>query len=178
MKTLLLDKKIIVLFIAFIILFPIGIFGLRLNTPSQQEKQTETAPIIHEQETTPTSSVLPETDPQKRLLDYIQNRRPLTEADLKAKTSLIDIHNQTGSGVVYQNERLSIEYVKSADLLQVEIRTKAIDAAKDEALLWLKSKGLSDEGICNLPVSFYLNFDIKTELGVEADTFNPLPETC
>lgn len=174
MNTLFQDKKIILLLLAFIILFPLGIFGLRIQSPPQAQYTTPST----QQKAEHTTDVLPQSGPQKRLLDYIQHRRPLSEADMRAKTRILGTAEQAASGIVYQNTNIAIEYVKSADLFQVEILTAEIPAAKEEAIVWFKSQGFSNEGICALPVSFYLNFDIKTQLGKAANSFNPLPESC
>lgn len=177
MNVLLKDKKIIILLIAFIVLFPIGIFGLRIQSPVQPEEPT--IPAGEQKVAIPSQSIsLPESDPKKRLLDYIQNRRPLSESDMKAKSTILEAVEKSGSGILFQNNNVVIEYVNSADLFQVEILTLETAVAKEEALAWFKEKGMSTKGICNLPVTFYLNFDIKTQLGEDANLFNPLPDSC
>lgn len=172
MEVLLKDKKILFFLIIFVVLFPLGFFGLRLQNPVPE---SITPATLQKADPSPTSATLPKSDPNKKLLDYIQNRRALSNADLRAKKAILS--SAASSGVIYQNEKISIEYVKSADLFQVEIMTIETVSAKKEAVEWFQSKGLSNEGICSLPVSFYLNFDIKIQLE-EAGSFNPLPDTC
>lgn len=173
------NKKLVLLVIAFLVLFPLGFYGLRINTDIQvRTPDTISVTTIPQLSPTITSPILPEEDPQKKLLDYIQNRRPLSEADTKAKTYILGLLQGKTSGIVYQNRNYTVEYIQSADLFQVEILTSDTDAAKDDASLWFKNQGISDQGICNLPISFYLNFDVKNEIGETASSFNPLPRNC
>jgi hypothetical protein len=50
------------------------------------------------------------------------------------------------------------------------------EAAKKEAVDWLKTQGLSQEGVCNLPLMFYVSDKTTNQTGGE--TFNPLPPGC
>lgn len=170
------NKKLVLLFIAFCILFPLGIYGLKVSTPPSAIRTSNTVPsqIISP---TKTANTLPEEDPQKKLLDYTQNRRQLSVEDEEVKFQILSTLD-TSSGIVYQNENIVIEYIRSADLFQVEILTTNIDIAKEEAVSWFKNSGLSDQGVCDLPISFYLNFDIKNQMGAAAESYSPLPQGC
>lgn len=111
------------------------------------------------------------------LLERVENRPSLSDEDVQAKAKILaPIKGE--SGYVYQTERVYIEYVKSADAIMVEIRTSNIDQAKSEATLWLQTQGMTQEGICNYPVQFYLNFDVAQYLRNSNITFSPLAPGC
>jgi hypothetical protein len=115
-------------------------------------------------------------DPQKKLLDLVQNRRPLSQADQNAKAKILSNFPQgQDSGVVYKTSTISVEYVHSPDLFQVDILTNNISAAKAEAVAWFQKQGMSQQGICSLPLTFYLDFQINNQ---QKGSFNPLPEGC
>jgi hypothetical protein len=157
-------------------LFLFGIYGLQIN-PQPATLKTQTPPSIS-QMPFPTSNVLPSSDPQKKLLDYIQNRRQLSPSDKSVKQSILVALNGKPSGTIHQNENFIIEYIHSADLFQAEILTTNVEDAKDEVVVWFTNNGLSAEGVCNLPISFYLNFEIKNQFPESEEMFNPLPRGC
>ena len=116
---------------------------------------------------------------QDKLLEYIRNRQPLTENDRLAKAKILAILPQSSSsGVVYRTNNIIIDYTQSADIFQVEILTTDIQRAKNEATLWLTTQGLSQEAICTLPVGFYMNSDVASELRKTNLVFYPLGDGC
>lgn len=99
------------------------------------------------------------------MLDLIKNRRPIANADKLAKAKILTLLPQGNlSGIVHETRNIRIEYIHAADLFQVEILTTDLKTAKDEANVWLREQGLSQEAICTLPVTFYVNFDIANQL--------------
>ncbi|MGH7203961.1 MAG: hypothetical protein ACREHC_05955 [Candidatus Levyibacteriota bacterium] len=116
---------------------------------------------------------------EENLLERFENRQPLSHDDVVAKTNILSLL-PTGqqSGALYYNSDISIEYIHSADLFQVEILTTDIKSAKDEANMWLRSHGLSQQAICTLPVEFYLNYGIANQLRQSNITFSPLGNGC
>lgn len=167
------NKKLFLLLIAFAILMPLCLSMIRQDPPSPAIKVAET------QQTSPTEMVtVPEDDPQKKLLEYVQNKKPLSPSDKQAKASIFRLLEGLPSGIIHQTPNITITYVQSADMFQVEITNARIDAAKAEALLWFRNEGMSKEGICNLPVSFYLNHEIASDLEDAKNSFNPLPPGC
>jgi hypothetical protein len=132
--------------------------------PSSEETQT-TPPVLYDQKAS------------DLLLERVENRLTLSNDDIIAKAKILAPINGE-SGYVYQTERIYIEYVKSADLFLVEIRTSNIDQAKAEAVLWFQTQGVSQEGICNYPVEFYLNYNVAEYLRGSNVVFNPLANAC
>lgn len=167
-----LNKKLLLLFLAFLIIFPIGIYILRSQESQSIDLKKNITPKPSEVQT------LQQSDPQKERLEYIQTKKPLSIDDETIKFDMLTEIGESQSTIIYQSPTITIDYVRSADVFQGEILTTDIEAAKNEAVSWLKNKGFSDEGICNLPLSFYLNYDIKMELGDEAGSFDPRPNSC
>jgi hypothetical protein len=167
------NKKIILSLIIFAILMPIGLSVLKPESPAPTDKQESTV------KSSPTEMVeVPEDDPQKKLLDYVQNRKPLSTDDEQVKFEILSTLGGSQSTILYQTPNVKVNYIRSADMFQAEILTTNIAIAKMEAGSWFENMGLSKEGICNLPLSFYLNYEIKMQLGEDAASFNPLPNGC
>jgi len=123
----------------------------------------------------PTPTLPPQTA-LSTIVSHIDNRQTLSPADLQVRQSLISNSNQTG--VIAQKPTFTFHYSSDADVFQVEITTSNITTATSEALTWLHSQGLSDAGICNLPVVVFRDpksFDPTITTGLE---FYSLPLTC
>lgn len=102
---------------------------------------------------------------------------PLVPSDSQIRNRLVtSLNNQ--SGVLQKTPEYNIKYVKSRDIFMIEIISENTSGAKSEAINWFKTEGLSTEGICNLPVSIYLNADTRDALANQNQTFNPIPEGC
>lgn len=126
--------------------------------------------------TSPKKSVYRDVDLEKDF-QRIKNIKPLSGSDSEAKSSLLSsLNNQ--SGYLIQNPTYKIEYVKGPNLFMIELLSTNTDSAQTAAYEWLKSRGLSDQGICNLPVLLYLNYDIAESLEQQNTTFNPIPKLC
>lgn len=99
------------------------------------------------------------------MMDLIENRRPISNADSLAKARILTLLPQgTLSGIVHETRNIRIDYIHSADLFQVEILTTNVQQAKEEANVWFREQGQSQEAICTLPVVFYVNYDVANEL--------------
>ena len=124
-----------------------------------------------------TSPVLDKKGSSERLIEKVKNRTPLSEEDqLLRKALIFSIGNKSGN--VQATSNYNIEYVAAPDVFQVEILNKDINLAKRQTISWLELKGFSKEGICNLPIMFYLNWKVKDELRGTGIEFDPLPEGC
>src|SRR5206468_11266738 len=97
------------------------------------------------------------------------HRLPLSQDDFYAKDKILQLlpaNEQTGT--VYQSQNVVIEYIATTDTFQAEILTTTIASAKSEAASWFISEGMSQQGICEVPLAFYLNNNIEKQLGPEA----------
>lgn len=188
---------IVFAFILVIIVFTIVFITTTSKQPTQIQNNTgtntvttisipPTAPSTSLPSPTPSSQVAGANPPltydqssTKKFLNYFENRQILTSADTTAKANILSmLPSGEQSGIVYQSSDISIEYVQAADLFFVEILTTNIQAAKSETNLWFQEQGMSQAGICALPVDFYMNYDIANELRGSNILFSPLADGC
>ena len=103
--------------------------------------------------------------PQQRLLEKVNNRQSLSTSDMTVKNKIISsLPSGETSGIVYQTPDVTIQYIQSLNIFQAEITTTNVSSAKEEATSWFLNQGMSKQGLCNLPLSFYLNFSVKNQL--------------
>lgn len=135
------------------------------NTPQGQEANTN-PPIDYDNQSTET------------LLRTVTNRpTPSSTDDSRIRQLLITGLNGT-SGVISETATYTLEYSQAPDSFSSEIKTMNINQAKLETINYLKSRGLSEEGICKLPLFFYLNYKISQEYSNSGQTFSPIPDFC
>ncbi len=119
------------------------------------------------------------SDATDRLIEKVRNHPELSASDSSAKQKILALlPSGKSSGYVYESVTVKIQYLSSPDTFLAEILTKDILKAKTDAVDWLKSQGLSQKGICDLPVSFYINYHIANDLRDSNVIFSPLPEGC
>lgn len=115
----------------------------------------------------------------QKMLDKLVNRSPLSGSDRAAKEKIIALlPSGQVSGIIYKSPTFNFEYISSADEFQSEILTVDIAQAKTDTISWLSTQGLSKNGVCSLPVVFYLNRNIANQLRSSNIKFNPLAEGC
>lgn len=183
------NTKILIFTLILILIALVVLVVTRLLGPQKPPSEIVATPIP-----SPTSFIIPQTPTPiptqvtnpivpfasgaaDKLLQKVQNPEVLSEADLAIRIKLTDSLGNN-SGILNQTEIYRAEYVKSPDKFMVEILTTNIDLAKQEAINWFKGQGLSGDGICKLPIIFYLNYEVKNQLSGGGTTFNPLPEGC
>lgn len=81
------------------------------------------------------------------------------------------------SGIINSTNSYRLEYVKAPNDFEAEIITTQISKAKEDVISFLRQKGFSDEGICKLPLMFYLNFEIAKSIP-DNEKFGPYPDFC
>lgn len=115
-----------------------------------------------------------------RWLKTLEDRPGLSQKDKKAKEKIIaplsKVKNK--SGYLVQTSWYNIEYVSNADEFFVEIKDTNTQFGKYWATMWFKLNGISDEGLCKLPVVFYPNWHIARQIKNLNIEFNPLADTC
>lgn len=115
-----------------------------------------------------------------KMLKILKERPALSASDRKAKQKIIapldKVKNKSGYVKTYKDYK--IEYVSNADEFFVEILSPNVQRAKYWATMWFKLNGISDEGLCKLPVVFYLNWNIAQQIKNLNIEFNPLPDNC
>lgn len=155
------------LLIVILFLLTSGLLALTfVKNETPQEKTT--SPTL-----TPTVekfSYLPKET--ERMLEYVKKELPLSQSDTLIRRRLIaQVNNE--SGVLYETQDFLIEYVKTPDVFMVGVKTEDIESARKDATDWFLQQGISDQGVCRLPVVFYPQF-----VPLKKTPFNPLPIGC
>jgi hypothetical protein len=82
------------------------------------------------------------------------------------------------AGNIYNSSNVTIFYLPSIKEFGAKITTTNIDSAKKEAVDWFRSKGISQQGLCHLPLEFYMSYDAQKYLELHNVVFDPLPPGC
>lgn len=159
------------------------IVGLLMFT--QQEKPGALSPFFPTPTPLTRASLSTQTQPPvpyvtgsgKRLLDKIERRELLSPADASVKRNLIAA-SLNAEKFLSVTVSYRILYIPTFDIFQVELLSNEIVSAKRRATEWFTGQGLSSEGVCNLPIMFYLNSEVATAMRNTNTVFNPLPEGC
>lgn len=176
-------KKIAVfIFIVFIFLISIALISIRLskqqkNTPLIVPSPTIFPEKLRKSTNTSNPPVADTKGSDEKLIQKVKNRITLSQTDLDTKKKVV-FSLGGKSGILYSSPSFTVEYLKSPDIFQVEILNENIQQSKQQATTWFKSQGFTQEGICNLPVMFYINWDTANKLRGSNTEFNPLAEGC
>lgn len=168
----------LIIIIAVLLLLPSILYAAKNFTPTPKPlNRTANAPTI-----TPTLSpkkiVVSQTAKpfREQLMDKIEKRVPLSAADNQVKSTILS--KIQADRTIHRTTLYTIEYTRPLDLFKVKINTTDIEKAKIEGNAWFLSQGMSQKGICDLPLQFYLNFDVLQQVPELKNTFNPLPLDC
>jgi hypothetical protein len=172
--TLVTNRLVLIIGIGFLVLIIIA--SIVQNSKPQKAPANQPTVMPNDQRTiTPHDNPPVENNVQqtKKMIDLIDHRQPLSAADQQVKNKII-----TQPNPLKVSKDFSAEYLSAPDEFMVEIRSMNLNKAKEEATAWFKSQGLSDAGICHLPVVFYINYDIAQSLRGMKIQFDPLPPGC
>lgn len=167
---------IIIVFFVFIAIFIFSLMSSHSQTPNLNNVVTPT--IV------PLNNASPATAPIKlneasvwKLAEMLMHPPLLNPNDESAKNAILVPLNGS-AGNVYTTENVTVFYLPSIKEFQGEIESMNIDIAKKETVDWFRSKGMSQQGICNLPLEFFLNIDVADNPKLKNITFDPLPPGC
>jgi len=135
-------------------------------TPSTTERAFVSSPIKYD------------LNAQKKLIENINNKNAIATKDAQVKETIITSLLSGQTGIVYASTNINISYIKSADIFQGEILTTNIALAKQETVNWFMNHGVSQQGICKLPLMFFLNQDVSSQIQDANIVFSPLPPGC
>lgn len=155
--------------ISLLLLGGIFFFSFQTDTPTPSNETTSIS-------SSTSSPLIYPRDKTEKLLEIVQRRKSLDSIDQEIRDELIASLGSS-SGILHQTQEYSIEYVKEPDTFMVGIQTINIIPAQQQAVEWLKEKGISSDGICLLPVIFYPSFP-KEDIKVDSLLFSPIPEGC
>lgn len=172
------NRKVLFVIGAFILVVGYLLFASILFRNVYTPQQEDSSP-------TPTPEIRPvkkdvvkyDTDAQKRVVKIVQNRKPLDPASQAARDNMIASLGDK-SGTLFESNVIKIKYIHAPDVFMVEIRDTLILFAKREAIQWLGDHGVTQQGLCNLPVVFYLSSEVANIVKNKGVTFSPLPEGC
>jgi hypothetical protein len=169
-----LNKKRVFLVLSLVVFLVTVSVVVFVNKPEQK-------PYLFDFGSTPTPIINPIKQTvlknEAKIIDRINNQQPLPAADVNAKTNVINLLKNTSGSPISTNE-FRVDYLYTNGLFQVEILTTNTDQAKADAVSWFISQGFTQDGICKLPVMFYLNFNVKQQLPDHGANFNPLADGC
>ncbi len=183
------NRKYLYIAIAFIIIVVLVIISsLLFLRNSSTPPSPDSLPITHTPSPTITTiltvSKTPRPNPSPITGDAINDlvqraihRKPLSATDKTVKEGFI---KEVGgkSGVLYTGSTFIIDYSADADIFHVEIISTNIAQAQDDAINWLRSQGITKDGICKFPIIFFSDpkrFDPKQSTGLE---FYAMPSGC
>lgn len=147
--------------------------GTSTTTPSPVPTSTETPTLNPSQSTKPVYNL----DSSQKDFERITNKKELIQTDQDLRDKLISsLNNQ--SGTLVKNSSFIVEYNKSPNSFMVEILSNDADSAKKQAIQWFTDQGLSQNGVCNLPVVLFLNSDVNSYYKQQGLEFNPVPDGC
>lgn len=172
--------------ILVILVLTLAVISLTQSQPPEPPAfvvPTAVQPRITPQELPPPDGAEPlvsySKEDQDKLMEKIIHRQKLSTNDAFAKASILSLlPKEHPSGILYQSGTIIIDYTQSADMFQVEINTTDITAAKAEANIWFRARGMSQKGICDLPLMFYINYETMIKLKNSGTEFSPLANSC
>jgi hypothetical protein len=147
-----------IIILAVIILCGVAFF---IWYQAQKNKVVYVPPVTYDQ------------DAEKRLVAMLHNHPELSPSDQTARITLSHIENP-----IYQTPQYTMKYDNQMQEVIVEILTTDVNGAKDDAVKWLESKGLSAQGVCTLPVEFILNDKAAEYLRGKNIVISPLASGC
>ncbi|HVA96114.1 MAG TPA: hypothetical protein VND99_00515 [Candidatus Acidoferrales bacterium] len=114
-----------------------------------------------------------------KILNSSNNPPTLTNNDTLAKAKILtNLPQGQQTGLLYQTNDISINYIHDADEFYVVIFSNNINAAKAEAVVWLEANGMSQQAICNYPIIFYPSSSVQTYLQQTHIVFSLLAPGC
>ncbi len=115
---------------------------------------------------------------QDKLHELVTNKQLLSSDQNKIKQNLVNQALPNPDFNLTATNDFSIDYIQALDEFQVEILTTDYKTAENEAVQYFRAQGLSDNSICNLPVMFYLSYDVTQQLKGQNVSVNSIPDFC
>lgn len=116
-------------------------------------------------------------DTQEKNFKRIAERKNLPVSEIEIKQRLI-LPLSGESGTVATFDDFIVEYLQTPQFFMVQLLSNDVESAKTNAQNWFNDQGITDFGICNLPVIFYISEEVSVYLQENKQQFNPLPRSC
>jgi hypothetical protein len=175
-----LDKNMLILSFFVLVVFCVLLFVIILSLSQKNNPTNNTIGPFPEITKVPVSAkpaIKNNGVSEQKLIDKMENPTPLVSSDQQAKDAILSPLGGK-SGDLYSSPNVIISYISSAKIFQGNILTVNVDQAKQEAVSWFQKQGMSQTGICNLPLEFYLNWDIANDPQLNNTVFDTLPPGC
>lgn len=119
-------------------------------------------------------SIIYDNASTQKMMELVKSKSKPSMPNGRIKNILIK-KAAINNDIVYKDEFITIEYIKSANSFLTQINNAKVDFSKQKAINYLREVGLSNDAICSLPLIFYLNSDVAKKHGKE---FVPIPNFC
>lgn len=185
-KLFLPNKKTLILVsglgIFILVLMFVSLFSDKTPPPEPESNPIATTQPLNnlpplDKETTDNLPQIYKDSSLEKNYERIVNKKQLTPEEIKIKQKLIAPF-EGNSGIVTTTNDFRIEYLKTPQYFMVQILSNDIEAAKENLQKWFNSQGLSNEGICNLPVILYPSENVSDYLINNNLQFDPTPRGC
>jgi hypothetical protein len=80
-------------------------------------------------------------------------------------------------GIIYRDAGVQVDYISGPDDFEAEILTTDFNQAKRTVEAFLARQGLSGRGICDLPLTYHVNWKLRESLP-SGTHFDPNPLAC
>lgn len=167
-------KLLIVLIMIIFLLILLCVSLLKYRIVNINQGSLATAPQISIQPST--SSSVYNTEKIQKDFQRIESKKSLSTTDLNVKKKIINTSSQ--SGIVKESIDFKVEYIKSADSFMIQILNNDTNQTKIAAVNWFLNLGMSSQGICNLPLVFYLSPQVTDYYRKNNLQFDPIPNVC
>lgn len=174
--------KIIYILLAVVLLALIVIIVMSLTkkaavpnitAPNPTSAPQPTNTIQHKQQfSTPLKGEAVDT-----FVTQVTTPKQLSSTDADIRNAFIS-QADNSTHIIHQTSLYTFLYAPGADLFQVEINSEHVTQTEEDAVSWLLGEGLTQQGICNLPVIFFRDpkqFNNGQTTGLE---IYPQPDFC
>jgi len=169
-------RKILIITLGIFIFFLL-LLGVTFLESLKKKNSPTVGKEPSQKSTRPIPTIIYDQKSSKKMLEIAINKPTLPPRDLSIRNSIIDDLADPVTEI-FKSELIQIKYVKGPNDFEGRITSIEITQAKLEAINFFKARGLSEVGICNLPLVFYPSIEIKEDLQRNGTVFEFLPDFC
>jgi hypothetical protein len=167
---------IIIAVFVFIVVIIFSFMSRRSQAPNSNSAATPTVVPLNNP-SQPTSPIKLNKVSVWKLAEMLTNPPTLSANDESVKNTILAPLSGV-AGNLYATPNVTVFYLPSIKEFGAKIETTNITLAKKDAVDWFRSKGISQTGVCHLPLEFYLSYDAQNYLKLHSVVFDPLPPGC
>lgn len=167
------NKRKIIIIIAGIALFALILVAITLLESLKNSPETNT-PLPTP---TPIQNPTYDTSAAQKMLELLKEKPTPSATDAQIRDSITNTLTN-GVSTVFETALVRVDYVKGPNDFEGEILTADIESAKQQAIGFFRGKGMTNDGICKLPLVFFPSVLIRQEIAQSNMSFSPLPDFC